>query len=774
MNRPARLPPVLQRPEQGWSSLLLLLGLLILLGLSIADSRPLPLSGSGRSASGWLWLLMVAAALIGFLLARSRLGVVRAHVVGAAVAAFMLLMVAGALLNESTSALPFGYAEMVERISAVWARLDSDIAAYSGDRGATPTTAAYLLLGAICWTTAQFSAFSIFRYGRAGPAVMAIGAVLFLNIGLGATDPDAVLLPVVPMLAVFSALAMLLLIRLQLSQQRQRWARRSIADTGEVGRLFLRSGVLFVSIAVLGASSLTAWATVERQEIDLGSMEGPMDDVGLELSRWLGYLGVPAPRGRVATTIDDSWSIGDQWQQPAGIAFRAEIAGQLRGNYWWGTAHDSFDGQGWDREQLETLAVPAGEPLPIWEGTSAGGEHLLSSTLTVAGEGVVRGTLFRPAEAGLLSRDVEAYVVDEGRGIGDIVFEEPLAVGDAVVIDAWVRDYSPDADSLTANELREAGEDYPEWIGRYLQGTEPEISGQLVAREGRRIAERFDNPYDRALAAQRLLREMTYETDMRGVCGDGEPVPECVLRSEQGFCQHYATTMAMLLRAMGIPSRVITGYLPGERVDGVWVVEQAAYHNWVEAFFPDHGWVRFDPTPRSEFGLTPTAFPEGPAPTPEPDEDLPLEPPDEPELEPEESPQPLVIDEPAADPPIGLGGSLLAAGLLTAALVSTLAALLWLRFRRLTEADGAVAYRGIVRLATRLGYGPHPAQTEYEYAGTLSRSLPGVRDDLYLVAGARVERVYARRPVEGERRDALRRAYARIRSALLRLYLRRR
>ena len=93
---------------------------------------------------------------------------------------------------------------------------------------------------------------------------------------------------------------------------------------------------------------------------------------------------------------------------------------------------------------------------------------------------------------------------------------------------------------------------------------------------------------------------------------------------------------------------------------------------------------------------------------------------------------------------------------------------------RADEADGAVAYRGIVRLATRLGYGPHPAQTEYEYAGSLSRSLPGVRDDIYLVAGARVEKVYAQRPVEGERRDALRRAYARIRSALLRLYLRRR
>ena len=81
--------------------------------------------------------------------------------------------------------------------------------------------ATFLVLGAICWTTAQFSAFSIFRYDRGGPAVMAIGAVLFLNVGLGSLEPDAEPLPALPVLAIFSALAMLLLMRLQLTQQRR-------------------------------------------------------------------------------------------------------------------------------------------------------------------------------------------------------------------------------------------------------------------------------------------------------------------------------------------------------------------------------------------------------------------------------------------------------------------------------------------------------------------------------------------------------------------------
>ncbi len=645
------------------------------------------------------------------------------------------------------------------------------MAAYLADHAARPVTTTYLLLGAVCWTTAQFSAFSVFRYQRAGPAVMAIGAVLFLNTALGSTTPQAARLPVLPLLAAFSALSMLLLLRLQFLEQRRQWARRAISDSGEVGRLFLRSGALFVLMTVLGATSLSAWATFDRQEVNLGDLQEPVESIAEQMADLLAFLGVPSPVPRAAT-IDARWSVGDRWQQPSGVAFRARVEGQLRGNYWWGTAHDSFDGQAWERSKLETLDIPAGEPLPIQELASAGGDQLATTTITIEGEGVVRGTLFRPAEAGVVSREVQAVVVDDGGGIGDLTFDAPLAEGDSVAVDAWVRDYSPDARSLTANELRAAGEDYPDWIDRYLQGAQEALSGELVAAGAQRIEARFDNPYDRAIEVQRTLRAMEYTTDMRGVCGADETIPECLLRSERGFCQHYATTMAMLLRAMGIPSRIVTGYLPGDRVDEVWVVEQAAYHNWVEAYFPGYGWVRFDPTPRDEFGLTPTALPDGPTRAPRSDGASPTLPPRDVETPaPEETPPPLAPDEAGQGPADGSSGPLLVGGSL-AVILLLLGGVLLMRFRRLGEPDGSVAYRGIVSLATRLGHGPHPAQTELEYAERLSESIPDVRDDLYLVAGARVESAYGRRSVEPGKQGALRRAYGRVRMALLRFLLR--
>ena len=60
-------------------------------------------------------------------------------------------------------------------------------------------------------------------------------------------------------------------------------------------------------------------------------------------------------------------------------------------------------------------------------------------------------------------------------------------------------------------------------------------------------------------------------------------------------------------------------------------------------------------------------------------------------------------------------------------LLTVVSLLLLFRLRRLPEGDDSLAYRGIVSLATRLGYGPHPSQTEYEYAGTLSETIPTVR-----------------------------------------------
>jgi len=100
--------------------------------------------------------------------------------------------------------------------------------------------------------------------------------------------------------------------------------------------------------------------------------------------------------------------------------------------------------------------------------------------------------------------------------------------------------------------------------------------------------------------------------------GDGKPGRNLIdrfwLDGRSGFCEHYATAYVVILRAMGVPSRVVTGYQGAEinPVDGWFVVRNSDAHAWAEFWQPGEGWVRVDPTgavaperidrPRQTFG----------------------------------------------------------------------------------------------------------------------------------------------------------------------------
>ena len=771
-----RLPLLLSRPEQGWSSLLLLLGMLVLLGISVADSRPLPDLGTG-SLTESLPLLMLAAGLASYLLARSSLGVVRAHVIGATVAAIVLLLVAGGGLSGQ-SPLATSLDGLTERIGAVWTQLDADITGFIAAETATPTVITYLVLGAICWTTAQFGAFSVFRYDRGGPAVMAVGTILFLNVGLGSLQAEAELLPVVPVLALFAGMALLLLLRLHLVQQRYAWARRHISDAQDVSRLFLRTGVAFVLIAVVGASSLTVWATVEAQEVNIDGLEEPLQDFADEVSRMLSIFGVSSPVD-LPPALGARTSLSTEWEPGRGVAFTAMVEeGQLRNNYWWGKADDRYDYRSdrWLTTAARTGAATADELGPGPEAV-AGGSHPALITLEV-GDSPARRNLFRLPDVNEIYTHEVIVRYTEGGGVSDMEFTDSLREGERVSFESFVRDYSDDSRTLTANELRAAGIDYPDWVTeRYLQGgRNSDIIGPKTRAMADRIRRSEATPYDQALAVQNELRAMDYVTDLGRRCEPFQAFPECLLTIRQGFCQQYATTMVMVMRAMGVPTRFVTGYLPGVRdADGVWTVEQRALHNWAEVYFPDIGWVRFDPTPGTVgFGSTATNPDDGQ----ELVEDA-TEPPQAPGLEesfePDELDESFVPPPPEAPPGPTDGNSaviFISAAGLVAVLLTVVSLLLLFRLRRLPGGDDSLAYRGVVSLATRLGYGPHPSQTEYEYAGTLSETIPQVRDDLYLVTDARVASAYGQRDVGDDGHGPLQSAYARIRTALLRLSLR--
>jgi hypothetical protein len=79
----------------------------------------------------------------------------------------------------------------------------------------------------------------------------------------------------------------------------------------------------------------------------------------------------------------------------------------------------------------------------------------------------------------------------------------------------------------------------------------------------------------------------------------GMPIDDFLFRQKAGFCEHYATAMTLLLRSIGIPTRLVTGFLPGEwnEFGKYYTVRQSNAHAWVEVWFERSGWIPFDPTP---------------------------------------------------------------------------------------------------------------------------------------------------------------------------------
>ncbi len=113
----------------------------------------------------------------------------------------------------------------------------------------------------------------------------------------------------------------------------------------------------------------------------------------------------------------------------------------------------------------------------------------------------------------------------------------------------------------------------------------------------------------RAAALVALLRERYRYERIPSVPLPEHPLRGFLLEERTGHCELFATSLALMLRSQGIPSRVVNGFFGGERnrVGGYWLVRHADAHAWVEAWFPDHGWTSLDPTPAPASEATPMA-----------------------------------------------------------------------------------------------------------------------------------------------------------------------
>jgi len=741
-------------PVEGWATVGLTILLCLTFAWSLDDARWVLGRNEYLDFLQWTVLGGVLAAFIG-----TKVGWGRwlTYLMGAIFAALIVPLMAGSLAFHDGASLHEMYTATATAVLSAY----SDIVVQN--QASTIQYLHYVLaLGLLVWATSMFASYAIFGHHRPLGAVAAVGLLLVGNMALTINDQ-------LFYLVAYSLAALFLLIRGHVIEEQSEWLRRRIGDPASISSVYLRGGTAFVSAAVIGALVLTQTAASKPLA---GAWDGVSDGL-VSLSRTVSrFLPAGGANRSFGVTFGPTAAVQQVWTTDRSLALSIQLPPQDDADYYWrATTYDRIDLNGWSQTNTTEVARPDGEALLTGYADSVSPEGRRELTFSVTPADFRGSTILSPAtpvkidentRLTLTGSDGYFATVDRDGGSG------PYTITALVPVEG------NDPGQLNESVLRAAGKEYPRQVSSLYLGVADGQFGPFARELEARIKadSPTDTPYDLAATIVKELHSsaFTYDTDVRGINCAGISTVECFAQFKRGFCQYYAATMAVLLRDLGVPTRLVQGFLPGsrDRQTGTELVFNSNAHVWVEVYFPDVGWVTFDPTGGGLAQLAP--LPSGkPVPSgakASGNAALLTRPPE---------------TDPFANEPSGSVagrsrgpslGPLAAVGILLLLAFGGLAFIVWQRGPRSgTSAD--LAYGTVTRLASRFGFGPRPTQTVYEFTGALGEVLPGSRPELKTVAVAKVESAYGQRMLGADRLAALRAAQRRLRLSLLKLAFRR-
>jgi transglutaminase-like putative cysteine protease len=763
-------------PAEGWLTLVSAAVMVAVFAISLIEAAWTGNAGGSQGFLLWLGLLGFAIGVIG---AKVGWGRWRTHIVGALLGGILLPLIMGGVelgdeLGWAPSDLAYRLLEAQRVMAVVW----NDFVVLGLSR--TNEIAHYhLVFGVLVYGAGLLAGFTVFGHRRPLDAVVVVGLATLANMAI--TEHDQLYL-----LVVFSASALFLLIRTHVFEEEVTWARRKIGDPSVVGELLVRGGTAFVALAVVGSILLTFTASS-------APLQGLWTDLPRQLQDFAQFIQKIAPnygdgRNPGFVGFGPNATTGGKWNPSSATAFQAQFDPAEASLFKWRSgayAVYTLNGWSWDEDDAPHEDDILRRAVPVAANAPFGATTFVDAP-TPVGRREVRftvttidyrdRTIVGPNSIRTVDQATEGIGVGAGGWYASIETPEDTA---SYMVSALVPQYGNGPNALNEAKLRTAGSDYPaELLGIYTDLPDramgpaatqllQDIQAEVLVPEGYDA----DNAYDLARTIETYLHSdrFQYQEDVseliRLECPAAVSSVECFAIMRRGYCEYYASTMAVLLRASGVPARIAYGFLPSERDQGLEVVGGAAMHWWVEVYFPDIGWIEFDPTGGSVGQVT--AIPSGslsPA-TPRPS------------LAPATAPAERTFDpnDPLFTPPDQPTTSVLPFLAIGLILVVGIVALAMAAIRRTPSKPmhPDQAWGSLGRLAARFGLGPRPSQTVYEYAGALGDAVPTARVELTTIARAKVEVAYGHRDLGGDHLKRIAEAYHRLRLAIIGVVLRR-
>ena len=621
------------RPNEGWVAAALLALNLVVVVMSVERADWVP--------SPNLVLLLFMAMLTGLILYRIPIWSITLLPVGLAVGlAIILWQLSNFAINDVTIN---GTGEVIERLD-LW--LD---AARTGSISIDSLPFSFGLISAT-WLTGFLGAWLFLRYGNFW-GVFVLGGIGLLS-NLTFLPPNTAF-----HLGFFLFTALLLISRVQAIRRKHEWERRSVKVDDHLTGLSLTDSLALTILVIVVAFLLPMapkWGTANDA---YESMRNPLQTMEDDFNRL--FAGLPARRPMGFRIWDNVMAFQGSIYPTTTQVLWVDSPTEL---YWKARTYSTYNGKGWLSEhtvteplgyapeftqsgvnRLRTEVTYTVTPLYSSKKLFSGDQVLdvdrdvmietqappvfridldllrqggsLPDYLKDVGDGLLltleaRGTFVSDQDLALslppqfrmdnvereAARAVRVEFTEALPAISEVLSvtspRGKFKIGEPYEVTSAISSAGPE-------ELRGASSKYPAWVQeRYLQL--PLDLPQRVNDLAARVVGGVHTPYDKASAVEDYLRSnYPYNLRVDPPPFNADGVDHFLFTLREGYSEYFGSTMAVMLRTVGVPARLAVGYTTGDEIgeEDLFSVTDSHSHAWVEVYFPDFGWIPFEPTP---------------------------------------------------------------------------------------------------------------------------------------------------------------------------------
>ncbi|PKO18212.1 MAG: hypothetical protein CVU39_01880 [Chloroflexi bacterium HGW-Chloroflexi-10] len=472
----------------------------------------------------------------------------------------------------------------IDKLNNLYGRIGNTLYQLFNNIGVEDPILFLVFLSIVIWITVVWGGFWMTRLGSPWLPLLISGITIFTTEFYYINDRNFYT-------AAFVIVSLVLLSQINIMHSFKRWKKNGVLVEFETEFNIGRSAMLSALILVILAWNVTGIvAAFSKDSPQQRKLFGLVENFRVQFAKITAPL--QGPLIIQQEFFGDSVGLGTGQVLGDDVVLEVEVnSNRPQGTryYWRARTYDRYQNQSWESTINNEIEYTV---------DSEDLNHPISADFAVRDfkfqTRINLGLLYTPTyplEINRANTVLAELISDNIIDLSALILEKTIFAGESYE----VRGYIPDP---TIAQMRETELVYPDWVTQtYLQlpANFPERI-RLLAEE---ITEDKDTAYDKVVSITNYLRKnIEYQEQIPEPPQNMDPIEWFLFEHKAGFCNYYASSEVLMLRSIGIPARMVFGYAQGEadQAGRTFTVTRKSSHAWPEVYFPDIGWVEFEPT----------------------------------------------------------------------------------------------------------------------------------------------------------------------------------